>query len=69
MHDSTLRYRSEESGSHSMLSQGIVDLDSDRPARNIRRPQVAKARFSRTAAQAAAQDGVDTSVTVRRIGA
>jgi hypothetical protein len=39
------------------------------PQRNIRRPIVAKQRFSRTAAEAAKQDGVDTrTVTVRRIG-
>lgn len=33
-------------------------------ARRIRRPQVAKQPFSRRPAQAAAQDGVDTSVRV-----
>lgn len=34
------------------------------PAERVRRPQVAKQRFSRRPAEAAAQDGVDTSVRV-----
>lgn len=45
----------------------LAEVDPQAPAK-IRRPQVAKQRFSRSAAQARREDGVDTTVTVRRIG-
>jgi hypothetical protein len=46
----------------------LADPDDFRPGRvaTIRRPQVAHQPFSRTAAEAAREDGMDLSVSVRR---
>lgn len=49
------------------LRTARVLLERDEPAKNIRRPRVAKQPFSRTTAQAARQDGVDTAVYTRSI--
>lgn len=62
-----IAYRSESGKpSVSNLARLATDLRPE-PVARIRRPQVAKQRFSRTAREAALQDGVDTrTVTVRR---
>jgi hypothetical protein len=45
-----------------------ADPEDFRPGHvaRIRKPQVAHQPFSRTAAEAAAEDGIDLSVTVRK---
>jgi len=58
-----LAYRTETGAE---LARLLGDVRPERIAK-IRRPQVAKQRFSRTPAQAALEDGVDTTVTVRRV--
>lgn len=47
------------------FTRQVADVKPAYPAK-VWRPTVVKQRFSRTAAEAAEQDGVDTSVIVKR---
>lgn len=68
MNDSRLSYSTATGTTPvSHLSKHLADVTPDVPAK-IRRPQVAKHAFSRTAAQARREDGVDTTVVTRRMG-
>jgi len=64
---SNLAHRTE-TGAYSVSKLARLTADArPEPVARIRRPRVAKQPFSRTPAQAAREDGVDTSVTVTHV--